>query len=265
MVRAWTLQDRILAPRTLHYGLAQMFWECKECLLAEDGPRFTSKKSIEVFPTVDSLLRCQQIGYSYHGLPPRGTYEYWIENLYPNYGNYGHWDNGWLRLVEDYSRRKLTRAEDKLPALAVLARVLAQQTGDTYLAGVWGNHLPEDLFWRVCARVESTNFAPGKEIEVHYGATLSGISQLKTYRAPSRSWASIDAGVYFRQMNFDHIVGECLEVHIQPSRNNPFGRVKGGYIKINVRVSKLIYRPPTNHFIRSPHPAEQDESIQKTT
>jgi len=28
--RGWCLQERVLAPRTLHFGVEQMFWECRE-------------------------------------------------------------------------------------------------------------------------------------------------------------------------------------------------------------------------------------------
>ena len=29
--RGWVLQERLLAPRTLHFGREQLFWECCEC------------------------------------------------------------------------------------------------------------------------------------------------------------------------------------------------------------------------------------------
>lgn len=29
--RGWVLQGRLLAPRTLHFGREQLFWECREC------------------------------------------------------------------------------------------------------------------------------------------------------------------------------------------------------------------------------------------
>ena len=127
--RAWTLQERVLASRTLHCGSEQMFWECEECLVAEDGSRFA-----DTFFTVSSIFRGQQIPPSYHGLPKQSKNFSFLDNLYHNVPRYGRWDRGWLALVEDYSRRKLTRAEDKLSALSGLAKLLAQRTGDGYLA-----------------------------------------------------------------------------------------------------------------------------------
>jgi hypothetical protein len=34
--RGWVLQERLLSPRTLHYGKEQMFWECCTCKISED-------------------------------------------------------------------------------------------------------------------------------------------------------------------------------------------------------------------------------------
>jgi hypothetical protein len=58
------------------------------------------------------------------------------ETPYSNISRYGRWNNGWISLIEAYSKRKLTRPEDKLPALAGLSRMLAQVTRDTYFARV---------------------------------------------------------------------------------------------------------------------------------
>jgi hypothetical protein len=135
----------------------------------------------------------------------------------------------------------LTYPEDKLSALSGLAGLLAKETRDTYLAGIWANHLPEDLFWRVYAREEIIEMKNGQGLvgEQRYGQVLSSISKPKTYRAPTWSWASIDANIMFIQLNFDHVVSECVEHHIQPSGNDKFGRVKGGWIKIRVCIHVL--------------------------
>lgn len=36
--RAWVLQERLLAPRVLHFGPEQLTWECKEIDCAESFP-----------------------------------------------------------------------------------------------------------------------------------------------------------------------------------------------------------------------------------
>jgi hypothetical protein len=37
--RAWVLQERLLAPRVLHFGAGQIFWECKRGTLCERFPK----------------------------------------------------------------------------------------------------------------------------------------------------------------------------------------------------------------------------------
>lgn len=43
--RAWTIQERMLSPRNIHYGKEQIFWECVRQRDAEGGPRFVGGAS----------------------------------------------------------------------------------------------------------------------------------------------------------------------------------------------------------------------------
>ncbi|PNP80891.1 hypothetical protein FNYG_05706 [Fusarium nygamai] len=54
--RAWTLQERLLSPRVLHFGREQMYWECKHCFIAEDGARFDPKTF-----SLDRVLQAQRL------------------------------------------------------------------------------------------------------------------------------------------------------------------------------------------------------------
>ncbi|KAF2675000.1 HET-domain-containing protein, partial [Microthyrium microscopicum] len=75
----------------------------------------------------------------------------------------------WHNLVSEYSSRLLTDENDKLPAVAGLARHMQIQNGGTYLAGLWAESFQSDLSWSCpepCSR-RSTQ-----------------------YRCPSWSWAS---------------------------------------------------------------------------
>ena len=37
--RAWVVQERCLSSRILHFGPEQMYWECRQCFVHEDGRR----------------------------------------------------------------------------------------------------------------------------------------------------------------------------------------------------------------------------------
>jgi hypothetical protein len=88
----------------------------------------------------------------------------------------------WHLIVEDYTCRNLTDDRDKLPAMSGLATVYYQATKKDYLAGLWRQSLIEDLLWR---RDKVTYGKSGK----------SGVSS--KYRAPSRSWVSLDFNISF--------------------------------------------------------------------
>jgi hypothetical protein len=73
----------------------------------------------------------------------------------PMVESYGRWNGGWLTIVEQYSRRKLTYSVDKLPALSRLTSYISSQTDDEYYAGLWRDHILEDLHWRVYSQEEN--------------------------------------------------------------------------------------------------------------
>jgi len=148
---------------------------------------------------------------------------------------------GWLAHIADFCQRNLTNEQDKLPALSGIAKFIAQKTGDKYYAGLWKNHLLEDLFWRTYEREEKTvQVSGGFELYVK-DQKLCDVVRPKEYRAPTWSWASIDSHILFNELSFKHIVAEVIECQTTPSGVDPYGRVSGGFLKI--RVSCPI---PTN-------------------
>lgn len=60
----------------------------------------------------------------------------------------------WYGMVEDYLSRYMTCESDKLPALAGLATNFQRETltDGTYLAGLWKEHFPGCLLWKVRRR-----------------------------------------------------------------------------------------------------------------
>ena len=228
--RAWTLQERLLSSRTLHYGSEQLYWECQRGLLSEDGSRFQS-----IFFDVNTILEGQRLSNSQHGRP-KGGWMSLIEGYTPEFPDHGRWRGGWVSLINNYSKRKLTREHDKLPALSGLARLIAEQTNDVYYAGLWKNHILEDLHWRVYAREEYISTNPALNTKPVYGPVFSDVRLPTTYRAPSWSWASLDASVLFKQMDFDRIVADSVHCYIEPFGSDLYGRVKAGWIRLRVRL-----------------------------
>lgn len=121
--RAWVLQERCLAPRTLHYATDQMYFECCEEMLSEDGVQYTGR---------------------YHGLDAHKQRD---KVHRPNLELRSY--RAWYDLIQNYGCRKLSKSSDKLPALAGLARRFQDQLGDEYCAGLWRRQLIEGLCWEV--------------------------------------------------------------------------------------------------------------------
>lgn len=114
--RAWVLQERLLAPRKLHFGVSQIFWECRTNYACETFPRELS----EAFFTRYTLLPKQ--------LRPTSP-------------------DLWTRIVSTYSRASLSHSSDKLVAISGIARNLQEQTGDDYLAGLWRKDILSQICW----------------------------------------------------------------------------------------------------------------------
>lgn len=82
-------------------------------------------------------------------------------------------NDSWMWIVREYSKTELTYHSDKLPALAGMANEMGRTRKDEYLAGLWRGSLIEELCWNCVGRVQKP----------------------QVYRAPSWSWASVDAQV----------------------------------------------------------------------
>lgn len=110
--RAWVFQERLLSRRFIHFTPSEMFWECRESTWCE----------------------CES--------PKAG----WESRRMRNSRTIGSLD--WDLIVRQYDDTQLSREEDRLPALAGVARRYGELRGGwTYLAGLWKEQLGTDLAW----------------------------------------------------------------------------------------------------------------------
>ncbi len=81
--RAWVTQERILAPRTIHFALKQLFWECSGTTACEsfpeEFPSFVRTSSRSTY-TPDVVLRVPRIPNTYS---KRDVYDVWDPLLKP--------------------------------------------------------------------------------------------------------------------------------------------------------------------------------------
>jgi hypothetical protein len=130
----------------------------------------------------------------------------------------------WSTLIIHYTQRQLTREEDKLPAFSGIATIVQNITKDRYLAGLWESDLTNCLLWKVI---------PSKS---------SGIP--KKYRAPSWSWASVNGAVVMVMgssiLPSETELTKVLACEVQTSRQDVFGEVTGGYVRLSGPLVELF-------------------------
>lgn len=142
--RAWVFQERYLAPRTLHFHPSEMVMECK------------------------SGIRCECSGLDkVVAISRRSSLDLKFDRT--------KIFNSWFTVVEEYSRLRITRESDRLPALTGVATVFQRKLECRYLAGLWENDIARGLLWDV----------------TRYECTRSQRNVRRQRYAPTWSWASL--------------------------------------------------------------------------
>ncbi|RDW77773.1 hypothetical protein BP6252_05826 [Coleophoma cylindrospora] len=206
--RGWVVQERMLAPRTLHFGDSQIFWECRDHQTCEvlperipqeflhfgnrDGDGFKRWMQPEDSPDTDFN-------------DPPGPYD------------------PWAHIIEVYSRCKLTKAKDKFIAISGMAKKMQLVLEDEYVAGLWKKNLVNGLTWYV---------ADGEQTD--------GSPSVKTERRPSWSWASVEGAI--SQVLDSDLEGNfvnILDVVIDPLGTDEYGELKNAFIILEGTLKRI--------------------------
>jgi hypothetical protein len=136
----------------------------------------------------------------------------------------------WYYLLRDYGGRKLSKPSDKLPAVSGLARLFESRMQASYVAGLWSDALVEGLVWKAAPRIMDSEALASQ-----------------TYIAPSWSWASCNGFVWQEVIATLHNwreIARVLEYHIELKTQNPYGELKGGWIRIEAPLIPLSPNEP---------------------
>ncbi|RDL36182.1 uncharacterized protein BP5553_06794 [Venustampulla echinocandica] len=220
--RAWTLQERFLAPRTLHFSRTDMLWECHE------------KEACSLFP--DRLPQDLLFHQTYRKRASLASI--------------------WHLLVNLYSAAKLTRYSDKLVALSGLAQAVESETGDKYAAGMWRKDLEIQLLWYSLGEEVLFPRPPyqAPTVSAKHNHLTSSHSQSKrtlTFRFPSRSWAALNNAVTFPDVSVPvdtsttHLYVHVHSVYTQPTGPSSLGQISGGLLTLSCSV--LMRGTSTSH------------------
>lgn len=145
--RGWTLQERVLSKRTVHYG-KQLYWECLCSVASEAFPCPTEKfqnesTQEEIEDPARSIKKAIQAGEDTSRNPLSQTEHQTQPTIYPI----------WVEIVKKFLSMSLTDASDRLVALRGLVNRLHDQipnaSASSYAAGLWHveHCLREQLCW----------------------------------------------------------------------------------------------------------------------
>ena len=159
--RCWILQEQILSTRTLTFSKGELYWDCM-CLNASER----HPMGIPLRESSDMRDRDVQVFKEY---------VYGKADL-SNRARITRFHICWRTIVEMYTERELTKAKDKLHAFQGITNALKDNLGVDVLAGQIATDVT-CLAWKVKGDFEY-------------------LPMLKAaWRAPSWSWASIDAAI----------------------------------------------------------------------
>lgn len=177
--RGWALQERILAPRIVHYTDRQIIYECA------DGLKF------EASGILDKQYGSGQIRQQYRKSCVQPFIEDYVKTassnphpvpqVKPELLTYTRRLEAWHSSVNEFSKRTLGNPSHKLSAVAAVAKILDNGELGEYLAGIWSKNIGIGLAW---SRV--------------YGV----LTPAAEYRAPSFSWAGVDGAVSSLVLNW---------------------------------------------------------------
>jgi hypothetical protein len=179
--RAWTFQEKILSPRTIHFGNRGAFWECR------------TKIANEFLP--DGLRH--QPGSS-------------LINERARQASFSHW---WADVVRLYSAANSTYSQDKLPALSGIARRIQEERGGEYIAGMWRE---EDIETQLCWQATTPrNRPPWRAPTWSWASVDGGVSyRVKNSGCLDKVYAHVlDTEIIFLgQDPFGQVRSGCLHI-----------------------------------------------------
>ncbi|OAP60516.1 hypothetical protein AYL99_05518 [Fonsecaea erecta] len=216
--RAWVLQERLLSPRLLMFSTTQMSWRCRTEEASEQIPEGSSMwigRSNEDRVVKPILDRLQKLGGdTFIGpdeipstrIPDEATRD--TKAIY----------DAWYDLVMLYGKCSLTYPSDVFPAISGIASSIHRASGAQYVAGLWKPDLHRGLMWT----------APD---------STSSRTDLREYRAPSWSWASLPATCTFfvRELIQEKPDASCMDIEeaaVQIQGANPFGETSSGRLRV---------------------------------
>lgn len=216
--RGWTLQEYEMSNRLLIFGESMIYFECRAGV-SENGHR----RPGDYGPRMIEALG----GAHSYGLSP---------NIL------------WEGMIHKYGQRELTFDMDRLPAISGMAKYIADNTGDEYLAGLWKSNLLSSLVWHTWQEDNNRHHVDLTEL-------LNMLRSPRHYISPSWSPVRMNVGVDPGLMAANYLYASAestlVDASVIPDGDNPFGQIKHGRIRIRGPLTTLasnLTRLPCSHW-----------------
>ncbi|RFU26138.1 hypothetical protein B7463_g10204, partial [Scytalidium lignicola] len=244
--RCWTMQEHLLSRRILIFATEGLRWSCRTTtwfdgpytsreLLLDDAEKISTVMSsiVEILPTQTSTIVTSR-----SAKPRNGSFE-----LFPNvllcralqYRTGPHVPSKpqtiassayatWVSMLQKFTTRRISKPQDRLPAISALATKFATAIPGRYIAGHWEAVLAHDLLWRVMDPV-------GPPIEKYRDQDPS---------FPTWSWASINSQVKWERFLGSRPTLEILQVTtVLADQGSPYGQVHSAKLRVKGRILRV--------------------------
>jgi hypothetical protein len=211
LARAWAFQERLLPVRTFHFHAEELVWECVSGVSCE----------------------CQELhDERFGGRPEEQEGSAWLKQSIINslevYENPGELGYVWLDVVSEFSRLRLTKESDRMPAVSGIARRFYGTGLGRYVAGIWEADLARGLLYE---REQVSGTERAKLQEAISSARESQPSwswtSIPMHGSSSISFNSVLCSGFIQDANFKIISVSCL-----PASKNPFSWVSNAELKV---------------------------------
>jgi hypothetical protein len=165
--RGWVLQEELLTRRLLVFSKGELFWQCNCMSASESYPDGIPTKLDD-----DMIDRDMLVFKEYLNRETVVTDKTAIDRLHIS----------WRAIIQLYSARLFTQAKDRLIALEGIGTALRRILGTGISSGLLNVRIEQDLLWRP----RDSNTLPKSRLD---------------WRAPSWSWASIDAPIVYHPLH----------------------------------------------------------------
>lgn len=230
--RAWVNQERQLSPRTMHFSDTQLFWECHGSRASENYPSGLPNWALPDWTEDTTMLKRRLHNLILHttGSTPGPKVDESVSLsdsvLESSDKLYFSWSSFRIR----YTQCKATREEDKLVAIQGIPQRVGQALGDRLVAGLWYNHILEELCWyKRLFEYETPSLEPTK------------------WRAPTWIWASSNAKIWVSnttKYRGDH-QNKQIEVKLDnlDVKTKPSGEPEYAFMRIQCRLMDVVIEP----------------------